>query len=719
MYFKLYFKLYYTINIEVMSQVKNSSPPNLDNTNDDLQEVDIDDLEADTLQPEQVDEDDIGDAGESDDVDDEQLEADDDVDDVDVDDVDDDVDDVVDDDDDDDDDEPEGIGLEYGDMIKIIATNNDSLNEKILIDYIDENKIKILNEANELTVLDMVDKTFTDETIEEIQLLDRTPVKGYAAQNSLTTNTWITIEFGGDVPFILTGEITDVIEDMIEFQELNTKKMLYIDFKYSGIPEALNITSIRIRDKPMVVVESEAQAEAEERPDEFVEADPNVDGTKQPVKVASKQIDEGIIFADAIEFGDDEEQVMFTIDVDETEKRFDIEDQGNSLLDDMLSRIPTGERNFKAKNNVHKNVMRFKELREIFSIEEKNVLMLKKNTSERPLSELIQSKQAKFPSWILPIGNITNAPSEISKKIAAFMKDEQTDDTNIKIDHKVLKEIYEEYYNSVNETSNKYYQHIISVYDYIRRYNPSDEKLIEYPTRYPTEYIMDNVDYVNISNVDPNSRLDTIFRSLGEFDYYKSSLLNKDELEKVVIVPPESINVVGFGFLQFPFVYANGINNKTETILEKSIINKDYPSLSNALVKEANIKLLDKDSDSDIYTMNTYSDYFRKLHYYKLETDDLADSDVPLSNSSEENLKFLLEKSIPKTSDLIKMNEKYTNLKLTNNSFKNSLLNFGIEPHTITSKENNMIEKIVNAEIINYKNKERIDWWFQSNIRHR
>ena len=48
---------------------------------------------------------------------------------------------------------------------------------------------------------------------------------------------WLDIHFDLDVPYILTGEITDIVEDMIEVESIDTKEKLYIDFAYKGVPE--------------------------------------------------------------------------------------------------------------------------------------------------------------------------------------------------------------------------------------------------------------------------------------------------------------------------------------------------------------------------------------------------------------------------------------------------------------------------------------------------
>ena len=56
------------------------------------------------------------------------------------------------------------------------------------------------------------------------------------------------------------------------------------------------------------------------------------------------------------------------IDVPIEEQRYDIENQLEDLLDNMLSTIPNAERTDLVKNNIHKMIQRFKQLREKFSI---------------------------------------------------------------------------------------------------------------------------------------------------------------------------------------------------------------------------------------------------------------------------------------------------------------------------------------------------------------
>ena len=110
------------------------------------------------------------------------------------------------------------IVLQLGDVIRI----KDPLNEKydnntFYIIYIDTTKIKVINvESLEQLQIQINEKgVLGDGTIETIVLLSRNTYPGFAMQNGLVPSTWINIVFGGDIPAIITGEITNLEQDMI------------------------------------------------------------------------------------------------------------------------------------------------------------------------------------------------------------------------------------------------------------------------------------------------------------------------------------------------------------------------------------------------------------------------------------------------------------------------------------------------------------------------
>ena len=141
----------------------------------------------------------------------------------------------------------ENIEIMLGQIIKLIAPDNENLNDKTYyINYLDDNKIKLFDPyTNTLKVLNLEFGSFTDESIVGIEILYNPEKKGYARQNGLLPGVGITIEFGGNLPEIINGEITNLEEDMIELKIINTDTKIYIDFKYQGIPEELEIVNIK------------------------------------------------------------------------------------------------------------------------------------------------------------------------------------------------------------------------------------------------------------------------------------------------------------------------------------------------------------------------------------------------------------------------------------------------------------------------------------------
>ena len=70
-------------------------------------------------------------------------------------------------------------------------------------------------------------------------------------QNNLNVGVWVTIEFGGSIPLLITGEITSVEEDMIEISQVDEDDKLYIDFGYKGLPPDLRVlTGLNSSEKP-------------------------------------------------------------------------------------------------------------------------------------------------------------------------------------------------------------------------------------------------------------------------------------------------------------------------------------------------------------------------------------------------------------------------------------------------------------------------------------
>ena len=145
--------------------------------------------------------------------------------------------------------EKQELELELGQVIRFNAPSNTELhNKNLFIEYLDETKIKLLDPEKESPIVIGINLgIFNDESIESIEILYTPEEKGYARQNNLIVGRDISVHFGGKIPLILNGEITNIENDQIEIKEYLTNKKLYIDFKYQGLPEKLNIVSIEDR----------------------------------------------------------------------------------------------------------------------------------------------------------------------------------------------------------------------------------------------------------------------------------------------------------------------------------------------------------------------------------------------------------------------------------------------------------------------------------------
>ena len=144
------------------------------------------------------------------------------------------------------------IDLDLGDIIEIISPQNPEYHETTnYIDYIDD-KVILLTNVGSLISFKLnrkSDGSFSDESIEQIILLSRTEEKGYARQHNLLPNTWIDVHFSGEMPLIITGQISNLEEDMIEIITYPDMDTIYIDFKYKGIPLDIPIEKFVISEK--------------------------------------------------------------------------------------------------------------------------------------------------------------------------------------------------------------------------------------------------------------------------------------------------------------------------------------------------------------------------------------------------------------------------------------------------------------------------------------
>ena len=247
--------------------------------------------------------------------------------------------------------DPNILTLELGDIIKFIAPNNQNINDKIFyINYIDKNKISFLNNVNNIIINIDENNELEEKSIETIEILSKSEFRGYARQNNLNINTWISVQFDGELPITINGLITDLENDLIEIKTYPDEEYIYIDFAYKGIPEDLNIKSITIITDPTKEEELLTYDET------VLLDDTNIENIPINREDFENNLNNIIIPNSLIEFGEDLDELKILIDVDKSEERYDINEQLNDLLDEILSNIPNSERNSIVLNNIHKEI---------------------------------------------------------------------------------------------------------------------------------------------------------------------------------------------------------------------------------------------------------------------------------------------------------------------------------------------------------------------------
>ena len=357
------------------------------------------------------------------------------------------------------------LSIELGDIIRIIAPTHQEIHDHIFfVDYVSSRKIKLIDTESISDTILKLDAmgNLTDESITSIELLSRAEQKGYARQNNLVVSTWVDIRFGGDIPTIITGMITNLEQDMIEIRTYPEDEMIYINFGYMGIPENLPIEEIKIRAPPSSFgtersvrteagVEAEAEAEAgfltmgmdaissetlspleERRRQRQIarSAQGGEDATEQPVGASEhtvlsearassasgtdvpvptaalrEKLRTILIDADQIQVGEELDVLVQTVDIPEENRRFNLDKQCDDLLDTLMTNVPSTEKTRTVMAHIQRMVVRFRELRHKFSQFGANgdpAIPPPKSALYRPLVESLMRMDHAL-RWIIPI----------------------------------------------------------------------------------------------------------------------------------------------------------------------------------------------------------------------------------------------------------------------------------------------------------------------------
>ena len=593
------------------------------------------------------------------------------------------------------------ITLELGDIIEIIAPSNLDIHEmNALIMYIDEHKIKVVSIATgrfyQLTIAS--DGYFTDESIKQINLLNRSEEKGYARQNDLLLTTWVDIHFGGDIPAIISGEITNLEEDMIEVTTFPELKTIFINFGYKGIPENIPITSIVIRNKPNSLdkISSLANVKSidDNEPDEINEIDSNIklpqtdtpsiqftetgesityipeDAVPDPI--FRDTLHDLYIDANSIIFGEQLQPFKQLVEIPESERRYGIDAQVNDLMDEILSTIPNSQRTLTIMDNIHLMINRFKELRQQFSKFDSNdnVYDIKSNGNYyKPLIERILKLDTNL-KWIVPVVSNRKKIYGVSNVIAPDIIIETPGS-----DLRAIETLQNTYYNRKNidttltySTLNKRIQSIMMPFEDV---DNSDQLLSNAQVLTSIDAIVDNLGKFKSSVFDKDNEVESREFVIQRYNLGLSNI-TKDTLKsgktlyiRNEMTPNDTMTVKSLLFLPEPVVKFSTISLPSTNILDRATLHQNYLML---------FKLLHKNTD---IIPHVISDLSKQLDYEKMEKDDkitflngiqefMLDPNMDIEHFDEnEKFKQLLEVIVPKTQFLIQNIRKHIKDKVS------------------------------------------------------
>ena len=500
------------------------------------------------------------------------------------------------------------LNLQLGDVIQISNPVNEILNNQIfIIDYIDKFKTYLINTdtLDRIKLKISEDGILGDGNISKIEILSRADSASYARQNGLLPGKWVNIYFGGDYPIIITGEITNLEEDMIEVKTVDND-VLYINFDYKGIPEDLPIENIEIREKPSELIEAKLPS-VEEGEIIIPELEPEkkVVEAEQiqivvPVKDVKDQLREFIIKADQIQFGDEElGPLVQYIDVSSKSQRYSIETQVSDLLDELLSTIPNSERTPRVLNNIHIMIERFKQLRENFSSFDQygNVdSILVKEADYKPLKGYLMGFNTNL-YWILPV----------VKNVKKIYNVEQSDEDNNDIinldlskDIKKINEILDNYKsNNLPAETNKYTALYSELAPYFTPFNLIGDEdisdiIYEAEIRNNINTIIDNLEdmYSSVfsNNMIRNKRFVITKYNLGQSKLdITDSTSDKMTTIRVPITKNDTMSIKSILTLPEPTIRFSKINLPGTDVLTRARLNEIFLNYWQLLKKNTNV----------------------------------------------------------------------------------------------------------------------------------
>ncbi len=572
------------------------------------------------------------------------------------------------------------INIQLGDIIDFEAIKDNIFhNVKFFVKYIDTKKLILVSENNDEETLFINNEGYlSNDKITNINILYREKEKSYSKQNGLIPGVWIDIQFDGNIPMIITGEITNLDEDQIEIKTTNND-IIYIDFGYKGIPIDLPIKKITIRNSPLNIKKQviEETSKDEESKDEEEE---------KPSISLNEDIDKQLFEADQISFGEDLDEITQVINIPEFKKIYNIDKQTNDMLNDFLSNIPNINRTQSVINNFHIMINRYVQLRKEYSIfdENNNVSsFIKKGSEYKPLVNSLQNLNQKL-YWLIPV------TKNIKKIYNSNIDDE---DSKYIIQTKLVDSLL-----NMEEINDKFMEN--KSQDAPNKYNSFLQEINEHYI--PFEYSKNKENIIATKEI--NTSLNALIDNFD--DFYSNVVENKNVIRKKFVLQTYSmglkkndkIDIKSFITLPIKVLNFSHINLPKTNILHRANLNLNFILLWKILNKRTNV-------NTEIITDIDKPLEFNKNTYLNNITEYTIDSDIIQNSKLEKNLLYekFLNTIIPKTRVLFNLIKKNVTEKLTVYDIVNYLEPFMIYSNDISYMQYVEFVNFIKEKTIEYK----------------
>jgi hypothetical protein len=658
------------------------------------------------------------------------------------------------------------IQLKLSDVIRIVAPDNQLFNHQLFfIDYIDEERLNLVN-MDTMDILKLrihEGGVLGDGTIQEIVVVSRAPLEGYARQHGLVVGKWIDVYFDGPTPSVITGEITNLESDMIEVRTYNDSsdtenEYLYFNFDYKGLPQNVMINRIELRPAPEVALPinadvSDTSAESlpldnvdldvarddleelveqgvDERPPiEELEADTDdsdleegevrEDSATKNKLVANKTIlGEYIITAKQRNIGASLDAVETMRTVDKSKERHTLTTQTDDLLDDLIMKQDEGSRGFRSTNSLAIEIERYVQLRKTYSLMDNyfNVTGIKTNTDNwKPMVEDIVRMRHPL-LWVVPVTkmvrNIYDVPVPGDEDIGDIQSLELMDE--LETSHNANEQAYMSGAN--NDVVNKYRQYISSLANTFASFSETsveDRDIIATVETPVDQYsVINNITNFRSSCISGSTSAVSTSRMVKQQYLAPTSLLvtrdpnmnSAERTERVPVSTGERMAIRSIMTLPYSITRFSLVSRPGTSIDQKVLYSTMYSTYFKTLGRKTKVHTVAIDSltSHNKYNRSTFNNFTN----YQMGPD-LMDA------TFEDYVRAI----VPTTKQLVEMLADKMKDKLNAHDFITLLEPYSIYAEDITETQYSDIKTHVNKNISQYLDDKKIRWKILSRIK--